>query len=92
MSGGSQAICEKWPGVARSASSERRIVGAPRGFRGSWTGHPEDMDTVLIVAAVVAFWCLAPFPLAVAVGRSLRAGSVDAQFEEIVRDYEAAGA
>ena len=49
------------------------------------------MNTVLIVAALVAFWCLAPLPLAVAVGRTFRAGSLDAQFDEIVRDYDAAG-
>lgn len=30
--------------------------------------------TVVVVAALVVAWCVAPFPLAVAVGRAFRAG------------------
>lgn len=31
----------------------------------------------VVIAAFVAVWCLAPLPLAVAVGRSFRAGEAD---------------
>lgn len=48
------------------------------------------METLAIIAAVVAAWCVLPFPLAVAIGRSFRAGDIEAQFEAIVRDYDAA--
>ncbi len=46
------------------------------------------MTTLLIVALGVVFWCLAPIPVAIAVGRAFRAAEVDAEFEAIVRDYD----
>lgn len=52
------------------------------------------MTVLLIVALVGLGWCVLPLPLAVAVGRALRAGELsetDAAFEEIVRRYDAAG-
>ena len=49
------------------------------------------MITLLLVAAAVALWCLAPLPVAVVVGRAFRAGEVEGSFEEIAHDYDAAG-
>lgn len=49
------------------------------------------MIVLLIVAAAAALWCLGPIPIAVAVGRSFRAGEVETTFDQIVRDYDAAG-
>ncbi|MFC7493248.1 MULTISPECIES: hypothetical protein [unclassified Nocardioides] len=49
------------------------------------------MTVVLIVLGVAAVWCVAPLPLAVAVGRAFRASGEDAAFAEIVRRYDAAG-
>jgi hypothetical protein len=49
---------------------------------------------LLIVALVGVAWCLLPLPLAIAIGRSFRAGELsetDRKFEEIVRGYDAAG-
>lgn len=49
------------------------------------------MTVLLIVLGVIAAWCLLALPLAVAVGRAFRAGHEAGAFEEIVRDYDAAG-
>ena len=37
------------------------------------------MTIVLVVGGLLAAWCLLPLPLAVAVGRSFRAGAAPAQ-------------
>ena len=47
------------------------------------------MTVLLVVLLGAALWCLAPLPVAVAVGRSFRASDIDETFEEIVRDYDA---
>jgi hypothetical protein len=49
------------------------------------------MTPLLIAAIAVVLWCVVPIPMAVAVGRALRAREVDAAFDEIVREYDAAG-
>jgi len=46
--------------------------------------------TVLVVVLLGALvWCVAPLPVAVALGRAFRAGEVEDAFAEIVRDYDA---
>jgi hypothetical protein len=49
------------------------------------------VTVLLIVVGVAAAWCVVPLPLAIAVGRALRAADEEAAFAEIVRDYDAAG-
>ncbi|MBA2954533.1 hypothetical protein GON03_09380 [Nocardioides sp. MAH-18] len=52
------------------------------------------MTVLLISILVIVSWSVLSIPLAIAVGRALRAGQVsqtDARFAEIVRDYDAAG-
>ena len=51
------------------------------------------MSTFLVVALVLAAWCLAPFPLAVAVGRAFRAAEPEQLVEtDLDPVYDAAGA
>ncbi|MFC6044376.1 hypothetical protein ACFP8W_09945 [Nocardioides hankookensis] len=47
------------------------------------------MTVALVVLLGITIWCLVPLPLAVAFGRSFRAGGVEDAFAEIVRDYDA---
>ncbi|WP_197025985.1 hypothetical protein [Nocardioides sp. URHA0020] len=49
------------------------------------------MTALVIVALAMVLWCVAPIPVAVVVGRAFRAGEIETAFDEIVRDYDAAG-
>ena len=52
------------------------------------------MDVWLIGTMAVLAWCVLPVPVALAVGRAFHVGELsetDAEFEEIVRRYDAAG-
>jgi hypothetical protein len=49
------------------------------------------MTALVIVTLGVALWCLVPLPVAVVVGRAFRAGEIEDEFVEIVRDYDAVG-
>lgn len=50
------------------------------------------MITWILAAGFVAAWCLAPLPVAVAVGRAFRAGATRQEEDEVLVTYEAAGA
>lgn len=70
----------------------------PWGFRGCAVGltfrfreHTADM-TLLVLAAVVAAWCLLPLPLAIAVGRAFRAGDPEDAPESAVTIADAGAA
>jgi hypothetical protein len=54
-------------------------------------GHTGAMTVLLIILGVIATWSVLMLPLAVAVGRAFHAGTEDAAFAEIVRDYDALG-
>lgn len=54
-------------------------------------GHTCCMTALVIVALAMVLWCVAPIPVAVVVGRAFRAGEIETAFDEIVRDYDAAG-
>ncbi len=54
-------------------------------------GHTEVMTALVIVTLGVALWCLVPLPVAVVVGRAFRAGEIEDEFVETLRDYDAVG-